>query len=68
VHIPTLGGNGRSPEFISLDPARVVGFAADVGGSKVVVFSLSLLRTSLNWPRLIKTSLDWFRLRLSLPD
>lgn len=36
VHIPALGGNGRSPEFISLDPKRVVGFAADVGGSKVV--------------------------------
>lgn len=36
VHIPALGGNGRSPEFISLDPTRVVGFAADVGGSKVV--------------------------------
>jgi predicted NBD/HSP70 family sugar kinase len=31
-----LGGNGRTPEFISLDPTRVVGFAADVGGSKVV--------------------------------
>jgi glucokinase len=36
AHIPALGGNGRSPEFISLDPSRVVGFAADVGGSKVV--------------------------------
>ncbi len=36
VHRPALGGNGRTPEFISLDPTRVVGFAADVGGSKVV--------------------------------
>jgi len=32
----SLGLAGRNPELISLSPTRAVGFAADVGGSKVV--------------------------------
>lgn len=32
-----LGVAGRSPELISIDPSRVVGLAADIGGSKAVV-------------------------------
>ncbi len=31
-----LGLAGRNPEIISLSPVRTVGFAADVGGSKIV--------------------------------